>query len=153
MTRAAVPVGVRVVVAALALSATLALDGCGHGESYCGAVHDHQSDLGSIAQGGDHAALIEALPIFETLRSKAPDDVSDDWQLLVTRIQTLDTALKAAGVDPTTYDAQKPPAGLSAEDRGLIRRAAAQLAASDTQQALATVQQEVLDVCHTPLDL
>ena len=35
----------------------------------------------------------------------------------------------------------------------LIRTAAAQLAAADTQQALATVQQEVLDVCHTPLEL
>ena len=46
-----------------------------------------------------------------------------------------------------------PPAGLSAEDHGLIRRAAAQLAASDTQQALATVQQEVLDVYHVPLEV
>jgi hypothetical protein len=79
--------------------------------------------------------------------------VADDWELLVTRIRALDTALHDADVDPATYDARHPPAGLSAEDRGLIRRAAAQLAASDTQQAFATVQQEVLDVCHTPLEL
>jgi hypothetical protein len=72
---------------------------------------------------------------------------------VVTRIEALDAALRHAGVDPATYDATHPPAGLSAGDRALIRRAAAHLAASDTQQALAAVQQEVLDVCHTPLDL
>ena len=140
-----------VVVAALVLLPLAG--GCGHGRSYCAAVRDHQAALGSIAHSTGRTALISALPIFEDLRSRAPDDVSDDWQLLVTRIEALDTALRHAGVDPATYDAKHPPAGLSAEDRALIRRAAARLAASDTQQALETVEQEVRDVCHTPLDL
>ncbi|HEY3528401.1 MAG TPA: hypothetical protein VGK78_04575 [Nocardioides sp.] len=139
-----------VVVAVLAV---LPLAGCGGGNDYCGTVGEHQSQLGSIARSGDRTALIQALPIFEDLQSTAPDDVADDWQLLVTRIQALDTALKNADVDPATYDAKHPPAGLSAGNRSLIRRAAAQLAASDTQQALTTVQQEVLDVCHEPLEL
>lgn len=140
-----------VVVAALVLLPLVG--GCGQGRSYCSAVRDHQAELGSIAHSGDRTALISALPIFEDLQSRAPGDVSDDWGLVVTRIESLDAALRHAGVDPATYDATHPPAGLSAEDRALIRRAAAHLAASDTQQALATVQQEVLDVCHTPLDL
>jgi hypothetical protein len=143
----------RLVVAMPATVMAVALAGCGHGGGYCGAVKDHQAELGSIAHGSGRTALLQALPAFDDLRSQAPDDVADDWQLLVTRIQALDTALTKAGVDPATYDTKNPPAGLSAEDRGLIRRAAAELAASDTQQALATVQQEVLDVCHTPLDL
>ena len=143
----------RLTTLATGLLALPLLAGCGHGQTYCAAVMDHQSDLGSIAGRGDRAALIEALPIFEDLEGKAPDDVADDWELLVTRIRALDTALHDADVDPATYDARHPPAGLSAEDRGLIRRAAARLAASDTQQAFATVQQEVLDVCHTPLEL
>jgi hypothetical protein len=143
----------RLSAAASALLVLPLLAGCGHGQSYCDAVKNHQSDLGSIARGGDRAALIQALPIFEDLRGRAPGDVADDWGLLVTRIKALQTALEHAGVDPATYDAKHPPAGLSAEDRALIRRASAQLAASDTQQALATVQQEVLDVCHTPLEL
>ena len=140
-------------VPVIAVLALLPLAGCGGGKDYCGTVSEHQSQLGSIARSGDRAALIQALPIFEDLRDTAPDDVTDDWQLLVTRIQALDTALENAGVDTATYDAEHPPAGLSAEHRTLIRRAAAQLAASDTQQAIATVQQEVLDVCHTPLEL
>lgn len=150
MTRRPATVAATVAAALLVLPL---LAGCGHGQSYCDAVQDHQSDLGSIVSGGDRAALIQALPIFEDLQGKAPDDVADDWELLVTRIKALDTALKDAGADPSTYDVKHPPAGLSAEDRGLIRRAAAQLAASDTQQAFATVQQEVLDVCHVPLEV
>jgi hypothetical protein len=131
----------------------LPLSACGHGTSYCGAVKQHQSELGTIAGGSSKAGLIQALPIFEQLHDKAPGDVQDDWQLLVTRIRALEAALHKAGVDPSSYDAQHPPAGVSAEDRALIRRAAAELAAPDTQQALGNVQQEVLDVCHTPLDL
>jgi hypothetical protein len=146
------PAALVVGLAAGLLVASL-VSGCGGGPSYCAAVKDHQSDLGSIAHGDDRTALLRALPIFEDLQGRAPDDVADDWQLLVTRIRALDTALSKAQVDPATYDPRHPPAGLSAEDRGLIRRAAAQLAASDTQQAFGTVQQEVLDVCHTPLDL
>lgn len=142
---------------ALATATTLMLlplmAGCGHGDRYCDTVRDHQFDLGSIARGGDRAALIQALPIFADLWDAAPDDVADDWQLLVTRIRALETALENAHIDPATYDPKQPPADLSPEDRGLIRRAAAQLAASDTQEALARVQQEVLDVCHTPLEL
>jgi hypothetical protein len=147
----------RVLVARAAVAGLLAaslLGGCGgSGQDYCGAVQDHQGDLGSIAHGGGRGALLTALPIFEDLRAKAPDDVSADWQLLVTRISALKKALTDAGVDPTSYDAKKPPAGLTADQRRQITDAAAQLAASDTQQALSDVQQEVLDVCHTPLDL
>jgi hypothetical protein len=129
------------------------LTSCGHGGSYCSAVKDQQADLGSLAHGGNRAALIQALPIFEDLQGRSPDDVADDWQLLVTRIQALQTALRHAGVNPSTYDARHPPAGVTREERTLIRRAAAELAASDTQQAFEAVQQEVLDVCHTPLGL
>jgi hypothetical protein len=141
-------------VAAVALvPLTAMLASCSHGQSYCDAVSDHQAALGSITTSGARTALIQALPIFQDLRSRAPGDVADDWQLLVTRVEALRTALTHAGVDPTTYDAKHPPAGLSVEDRTLIRRAAAALAAPDTRAALATVQQEVLDVCHTPLEL
>jgi hypothetical protein len=132
---------------------TSLLAGCGGGQDYCGAVKDHQSELGSIAHGGDRTALLQALPIFEDLSSHAPDDVSADWRLVVTRIGRLKTALHDAGVDPASYDPGKPPPGLTTEQRRRIRDAAAQLAAADTQQALSAVQQEVLDVCHTPLDL
>lgn len=139
-------------VAAITLVLPLVV-GCGHGQSYCDAVHDHQSELGAIVSSDDRSGLLKALPIFSDLRDKAPDDVAEDWDLVVTRVRALASALTAANVDPTTYDQKDPPAGLSDDDRTAIRRAAAQLAASDTQDALARVQQEVLDVCHTSLEL
>ena len=146
MTRARVPVAALVVLLPL-------LAGCGRAQSYCDAVKGHQSELGSIVHSGDRTALIQALPVFKDLAGKAPADVTPDWKLLVARVSALQTALDHAGVDPSAYDPRHPPAGLGAEDRALIRTAAAQLAAADTQQALANVQQEVLDVCHTPLEL
>jgi hypothetical protein len=129
------------------------LTACGGGQSYCDAVASHQAELGTLAQSGQKTALLQALPAFEDLQSKAPADVSADLQLVVTRVKALQEALDAAGVDPSTYDPRHPPQGLSRADRDAIRQAAAALAASDTVAALSDVQQEVLDVCHTPLEL
>ena len=138
---------------ALALVLLPLTAGCGHGQSYCDKVTAHQSELGSIAGSGGRTALLQALPILEDLESSAPDDVAEDWQLLVTRIRALETTLRNADVDPATYDPSHPPAGLSDADVAAIRRAAAELAAADTREAISRVQQEVLDVCHTPLEL
>jgi hypothetical protein len=129
------------------------LAGCSGGQTYCDAVKAHQSELGTIVSDGGQTALVSALPAFEDLAAKAPSDVSADWKLLVARVTALKTALGGADVDPASYDPQHPPPGLSAESRRAIRVAAARLAASDTQQALANVQQEVLDVCHTPVEM
>ena len=91
----------------------LPLTGCGGDpqQQYCAAVREHQKALTGIVTGGGQDALIRALDIFRDLRSKAPSDVSDEWQQVVTRIQALDRALRDAGVDPASYDRAKPPAG------------------------------------------
>ena len=128
------------------------LGGCGT-QSYCDAVRSHQAELGRITQGGGRDALLRALPVFQDLQGKAPSDVADDWQLLVTRITALGNALAHAHVDAASYDPAHPPTGVTAEQRALIRRAAAGVGAADSQQALADLQQESLDVCHTPLEL
>jgi len=129
------------------------LAGCGGGKSYCEAVKAHQEENGSVMRSNARTGALQLLPAFEDLAGKAPDDVKDDWQLLVTRITALHDALQDAGVDPATYDSKHPPAGLSPAERTRISRAAGQLAAPDAVRALGSVQQEVLDVCHTPLEL
>ena len=146
MTRARVTLASTVLVLPL-------LAGCSAGQSYCDAVKAHQSELGTIVSEGGPTALISALPAFEDLAAKAPSDVTADWKLLVARVTDLQTALDRAGVDPASYDPQHPPPGLSAAGRRQIRDAAAHLAAGDTVEALGAIQQEVLDVCHTPLEL
>jgi hypothetical protein len=142
-----VATGIAVAVLVLPL-----LAGCG-GKSYCDTVKSDQAELASITQSGDRGALLQALPIFEHLQSVAPSDVADDWQLLVTRITALRTALADAHVDPASYDPAHPPTGLTSAQRTAILRAAAGVGAADSRQALADLQQEVLDVCHTPLEL
>jgi hypothetical protein len=139
--------------AGLAVTLLVALTACGRHESYCDRVTSHPSEIASAAGNGDRTGVLQLLPAFQDLQDAAPDDVQDDYQLLVTRITALRSALDAAGVDPSSYDPRHPPAGLTDAQRGAIRQAAAGLAAPDVAQALASVQQEVLDVCHTPLDL
>jgi hypothetical protein len=142
----------RVALAAALLVSPL-LTGCGGRQSYCDTVRDHQSEIGSALRNGARTGALQLLPAFEDLQAASPDDVADEWQLLVTRIRTLRQALDEAGVDPATYDPQHPPQGLTDAERSRIREAAAALAAPDAVRALGTVQQEVLDVCHTPLEL
>lgn len=140
-------------VAVLALVAALG-GACGHDQSaYCQGVSGYQTELTTLIDEGKKDALIQVLPIFEDLQSTAPADVRDDWQVVVTRIRALKTALDNAGVDPATYDRAHPPAGVSNEDRQLIDRAAAGVGSSDVSSALDALQQEARDVCHTPLTL
>jgi hypothetical protein len=126
------------------------LTACGGRQSYCETVRDHQAEIASALRNGARTGALQLLPAFEDLQAASPDDVADEWQLLVTRIRTLRQALDEAGVDPATYDPQHPPQGLTDAERSRIREAAA---APDAVRALGTVQQEVLDVCHTPLEL
>ena len=125
----------------------------GGNDSYCDTVRSHQAEVGSAIRNGDPTGALQLLSAFQDLQDAAPDDVQDDYQLLVTRITALRTALDDAGVDPSSYDPQHPPAGVTPAERADIRQAAAELAAPDVAQALVSVQQEVLDVCHTPLGL
>jgi len=144
----------RVVAAALVLALVPLVAGCGsRQDDYCAAVKDHQSELTDITSGSGNDALIRALPIFEDLQSKAPDDIVDDWQQVVGRIKALDQALHDAGVDPATYDRNHPPAGLGADDKARIDAAARELGSQATVQALLSLDQEARDVCQTPLTL
>ena len=129
------------------------LAGCGGDpkEHYCDAVEGHQEELGTIVASDRPDALLEALDIFKDLQDKAPDDISDEWQQVVGRIEALRDALDDAGVDPTSYDRDHPPAGLSDEDKAHIDAAAKQLGSGTTLRALNDLDQQARDVCQTPL--
>lgn len=141
-----------VLVAGLAL--LLPLTACGSDkEAYCEAVEEHQAELSDIVGSGEPDALIAALEIFEELQEDAPDDISDEWQQVVSRIEALRDALDDAGLDPATYDRSDPPADLAAEDRAAIDAAAKELGSGTTVRALQDLDQQARDVCKTPLTL
>ncbi|MBZ5733849.1 hypothetical protein K8Z61_05020 [Nocardioides sp. TRM66260-LWL] len=150
MSRRPVVAGVLLALVGPALTACSGLPGLG-GDGYCDAVRSHQRELGEAVARGGQASLLSVLPALEDLRSKAPADVGDEWQQVVGRLEALDSALRAAGVDPAGYDAAKPPTGLTAAQRDAITAAATELARPETADALAAVQQQVRDVCQTSL--
>ena len=83
----------------------------------------------------------------------APSDIRDDWRIVVNGLAALESALDDAGVDPATYDREKPPEGLSDQERDRIDAAAQQLTTEDSVAAFAAVEQQARDVCKTPLRL
>jgi len=141
---------------ALLLAASVGLVGCGDDdpfEAYCEEVKAQQASLSDDLAGAEATGLINALPEFEQLEAKAPDDLQDEWNTVTSRIGTLIDALESAGVDPATYDRKRPPEGLSDEERDAIDAAARALAAPATATALDGVEQQARDVCKTPLVL
>jgi hypothetical protein len=131
------------------------LGGCGGSDqdAYCGAVKDHQEELSGIVGSGAPDALLKALPVFRDLQDQSPDDITDEWQQVVGRIEALSEALDDAGVDPATYDREHPPADLSSEDKARIDAAAKELGSGTTLRALQDLDQQARDVCRTPLTL
>jgi hypothetical protein len=120
---------------------------------YCEEVERQQKPLSEAFAQGETTGLLSALPSFEALQDDAPDDIADDWGTVVRRVTVLRDALDDAGVDPETYDPEKPPAGVSREQRAAITAAATALANPTTQRSFQAVQQQVRDVCGTPLTL
>ena len=106
-----------------------------------------------ILGAGGPDALLKALPIFRELQDAAPDDIRDDWKIVVAGLAALEDALDDAGVDPATYDRDDPPEGLSDEEKDRIDAAARELTAPDSVAAFAAVEQQARDVCKTPLRL
>lgn len=136
---------------ALALAATL-LAGCGSDQDdYCDAVEEHQQDLTELIGSDEPDALLQALEVFRELEERAPDDIADEWTVLVDAIGGFDDAIQAAGADPATYDPQDPE--ISSAERESIEAASQRLAAPETREALRAVDQQVRDVCHTPLTM
>jgi hypothetical protein len=141
-----------VLVAAVVLASLTA--GCkDQQEKYCDSVRSHQQELGEVLGDGSPDALLKALPIFEKLADGAPEDLRDEWKTVIDAVAGLQQALEKADVDPSTYDRDHPPPGLSKADKDAIDAAAARLADQDTVTALSGVDQQAKDVCGTPLQV
>lgn len=120
-------------------------------EDYCATVTEHQDALSEAVAGGGPDSLLSVLGELRDLRDASPDDVADEWQQVVGRLEALQDALDAAGVDAATYDRDDPPAEVSSEERTAIDAAARELVRPETAQALAVLETQVRDVCQTPL--
>ncbi|MCW2813063.1 MAG: hypothetical protein JWN84_518 [Nocardioides sp.] len=150
MTRA------RLLPLALAALLPLLVAGCGEDPdpfaSYCEVVREEKDGLArTLDQDDGSSGLLPALPVFERLEEAAPDDIADDWSVIVQRLTSLADALEAAGADPATYDPVDPPEGITTEQQEAIELAAGSVGTEAVREALTNVDQQSLDVCKTRL--
>lgn len=118
---------------------------------YCDAVAEHQKALTDVAASEDAGAIFGALDAYDDLREEAPRDIADDWDAVIDPLRRLEQVLADNGVDPSSYDADEPPADLDDEAREAIEAAARDVGSEQTVTAMAGVEQHALDVCGTPL--
>lgn len=121
--------------------------------TYCAEVEERRGELGAALAAGERLGLIRALPTFELLAEKAPEDLRDEWTIVIDRVTEVRDAFADAEVDPATYDPEKPPKDLPEADRDAIEAAAVRLGSQETKLAFAGVSQQARDVCKTPLSL
>jgi hypothetical protein len=138
----------RVAVLALLLGLTA---GCGGDDEqdYCAMVEDEAPGLTRKVDEAGQAGLLEVLPTLEDLAGSAPEDVEDDWHVFLTAIRDLRHTLDETGVDPARVS--KLPEDLPADDRKAITDAASRLLTTEVMAAAEAIDQQALDVCHTPL--
>jgi hypothetical protein len=142
--------------AGLLLLGVALVSGCGEPspeerrEEYCEQVAEDSERLTRISDEGGAGAFLTALPTLEELAAKAPDDLRDEWSLLIDALRGLRDALEDTGVEPAQVDG-KLPADLPAAERRRIRAAASVLADPDVVTATQGIEQHALDICRTPL--
>ncbi|MBO9521229.1 MAG: hypothetical protein J7518_06805 [Nocardioidaceae bacterium] len=135
------------------ICAASAVAGCGGGsgeDAYCGAL---KKDQGVFADDSSGMALIGNLPALHRLAAKAPDDLDDEWQTVLSALDSLDEAIEKAGVKPGDFANGQPPAGLSATEKTRIAQAASEVADQDVVDAFSGIDQQARDVCKLQLGL
>jgi hypothetical protein len=118
---------------------------------YCEEVAGRQVELTEEMAEEGPDTLLRARPLLRELADGAPRDIPDEWDRLLDALDGLAEALEAAGVDASTYDARRPPEGVTEKQQQDIARAADELATQETVAAWEGVKQHAKDVCKTPL--
>lgn len=121
---------------------------------YCNQVSQKQSQMSAIATSGDaQTALINGLPLFQSLASSAPADISAQWMTLNTAIEGLKSAIAATGHKPSDFANGTFPSDLTSAQKVAVVAAADTLGSATTNTALSQIVQEVRDVCQVDLNL
>ncbi len=123
-------------------------------ESYCSALREDEPRLQKLSRaaaepGSD--ALVKSVDILAALGDKAPDDVADEWETLVSSLEDLVDAVRASGADFSALASGKTPEGVTAGQMKAVRQAAGELADTRVQQAGASIEQHARDVCKVDL--
>lgn len=149
------PSVLRPLVASLVTCVLLAgLVACGDPEkTYCDALKSDQQLFAEMQDDTSGLALLEHRAELHRLADRAPDDLSDEWQVFLGAVDSFATTLHDLGVAPGDFVDGKPPATLSATDRARIADAANELSSADVVEAAGGIEQQAKDVCQLQLGL
>ena len=148
---------VRTVPLVAALLLATGLTSCSSTESYCSTLKADRSQLKKLATQSARSgsagskALAETVEVLSGLRDKAPDDISGDWETLVSALEGLSDAIEESGASPSDFASGERPAGVTEGQYSAVRQAAAELRATPVQQAGKSIEQHALDVCKVDL--
>jgi hypothetical protein len=142
----------RRVALVLSFCALLALPvACGDEEAkYCEMLGKHRT---AFADDGSGQTLIAGLSAFKEIAKAAPDDLTDEWQVFLDALETLDQKLDAADIKPTDVVEGKQPEGVSDADWAAVQAAANNLGTPAVADALNGIDQQGKDVCKVQLGL
>ena len=144
----------RRLVTAVAAAMLLSLAGCGDPtEDYCSELQEDRKEFAEMLESESSSALLGNLPMLRDLAENSPDDLTDEWQTYLRAIEGLDQAIERAGVEPSDFDAGKPPPGLSEGDQKAIAEAAGQITTDEVIAAASGIEQQARDVCKVNLGL
>jgi hypothetical protein len=140
-------------LAGLLLASSLA--GCAsETERYCSTLKDDTARLQELASSSGKAqgrVLNGSLAIFADLQDKAPHDVAPDWNDFVFAWRAVVEAFDAAGTDPSRFDPDQKPAGMTTGQFQAIKEAAAELGSQKVQAAAARIEDHAQTVCKVSL--
>jgi hypothetical protein len=140
------------VVAAVLL---LGSSGCGGDpeKEYCAALKGDQELFAEMQDDTSGLALLRHRSALHRLATKAPDDLTDEWQAFLGAVDAFAKTLDDVGVRPGDFVGGQPPAGLTAADRTRIANAASELSSADVVEAANGIEQHAKDVCKLQLGL
>jgi hypothetical protein len=142
---------------AVGVTAALLLGSAGCGadseKEYCNALKADQETFSVMQEDASGLALLRHVTLLHRLAAKAPDDLSDEWQVLLGALDSFSRTLDEVGVSPDDFVGGKPPAGLSAADQTRIADAADVLSSTDVVDAANGIEQHAKDVCKLQLGL
>lgn len=130
------------------------LSGCGGGtEAYCDSVRDAQGDFEAFATG-DAANFGDAVDKLRDIAGDAPDEVSDDWEVITSALDDMESALEDAGLsfeDLGGLAAGDIPEGVDEADLAALQETLTSIGTEEAAEAGDNIQKHAQDECDVDL--
>jgi hypothetical protein len=126
----------------------------GSSGDYCSDLKDAKKEVDAL-KGGDFSDLQKTTDAMNKLADEAPDEIQDDWEILVDGVQKLVDALKKAGLDDAdmaTLQSGQIPDGVDVTALQGLMTEIKELDTKEFQTAGENINKHAKDECGLDLD-